>query len=367
MMQKLRRYISIVCLIGVLFVSFILYSFASYDDIFSSPAAIPINKTKISDWSHSLGSGTVTINNTGSVHLVDSAPASNIFSTSLSGIVSGKTYILTGKVAFGTSSGRIKLGFAGMSTSDIGVETFSYDNPTYWEIDDTTKNNPSSFSWSFVPKFTEVLGNNSLDYYIGIEVTQNVNSINFNVYDFRLVCLDDILYNQLKTVIDDTDELETLVQQIIDEFQIHNDRMNTVNSNLVSIAQRIAYIYNEISPEFSDFEDEYGSLFTVAIYEAIREGFGLDEEPETYQTEPALESAVNQYHSAESQLMVDYGADLGNALSSGSGAASSNGAMPFIKNAIQSLVLDNNKISVFIMFALSFGLIVLVLGRRITR
>lgn len=363
MMQIFIKIVSIICIFGVLSVSFIPFSYAV--DLYDNPAVIPLNQRSIIKWDH-IGSGTVTENSTGSMRIVDSVGSSNVFYTTISGIVAGKTYILTGRMAFGQQIGNIKVGFAGTSNSDT-IETFSSNNPTYWLIDDTTRDSYSSFSWSFVPRFTEVLGNNSLNYFISCEITQQKTTINLNIYNLEIHCLDDIVYNQLRSIVTETDDLEELVSQIIEEFQIHNDRMNTVNSNLTSIAQRITAIYQEIAPEFSEFEETYGKLFTVALYEVIREAFGLDQEPVEFETEPALASSVDNYKAAEEGLMVDYGQDLGNALSSGSGAASGNNAMQFIKLAMQELVLDNNKLAVFIMFALSFGLIVLVLGRRITR
>lgn len=88
---------------------------------------------------------------------------------------------------------------------------------------------------------------------------------------------------------------------------------------------------------------------------------GLNGSGETYSSVDT--SAFDNYESLESELNKDFSGDLSSALDDS--VFTGSGAFAFIKDSFEELILDNPVISALVFFALSMGIVVLVLSRKV--
>lgn len=169
-------------------------------------------------------------------------------------------------------------------------------------------------------------------------------------------------------------ELHKDISGGIDSVDIESNLFDNINNFDsiqcfgVNFRNNSSYIVNRLACNWGidpDFEVWKNNILSKLddIYNAL----SGSEDSSTYPVNSDSSDAINDYQAAESELMQDFSDDLDNALSSGDGVFTSNNAYSFIRDTIQDLILNNGKLLVLVMFTLSFGLIVLVLGRRITR
>lgn len=88
---------------------------------------------------------------------------------------------------------------------------------------------------------------------------------------------------------------------------------------------------------------------------------GLNGSGETYSSVDT--SVFDNYESLESELNKDFSGDLSSALDDS--VFTGSGAFAFIKDSFEALILDNPVISALVFFALSMGIVVLALSRKV--
>lgn len=90
----------------------------------------------------------------------------------------------------------------------------------------------------------------------------------------------------------------------------------------------------------------------------------LNGEGETYAPLPE-ESYFNKYHEAESEYNKDFSDDLDGLIGDADGIFDGSSAFSFITSIFDDIIVSNSKINGLILFCLSLGLCVLILGRRL--
>lgn len=120
---------------------------------------------------------------------------------------------------------------------------------------------------------------------------------------------------------------------------------------------------NSILNGFQDLEDQMSDVNeNLDDIEGILNGEG-----ETYAPLPE-ESYFNEYHKAESEYNKDFSGELGDLIGDADGifdSVNGSSAFSFITSIFDDIIVSNSKINGLILFCLSLGLCVLILGRRI--
>lgn len=199
---------------------------------------------------------------------------------------------------------------------------------------------------------------------LAFDLTCYASNIYLVIKDVEIICLDQIVTKALRSIQTNVDDLPTIAQQISDYLYAllyqDNNNFGELQDNFMLFMDWWVDHNPETTVGF--FYKKFGERFSIALFEMLSEALGVGVE---YETDPAVSDAVSDYQELESSLMVDKSADVSSALNSGMQGIQNNNAFAWIRNTLQFTVFDNTKLAGYILFALSMGLIVLVLGRKI--
>lgn len=387
MFRKVITGILIVCFA----ISFSVMAFCAYIDTGNAPH-IAFGSDNLTEWefySNYMADGVLEQYNRGGTNDVgirfhrnnDNNTTMVLLRTYIDWVVAGKTYIITWD-SFNYQS-RLQLGMyvlPGTAVLDYGsnipnpvldstVHFIPYNDST------NTDNSNGRYSYSFSVDenmYTEI-GDQGLSLLLEISFVNSAGSGDgyLVMNNMQIVCLDDIILEVLYSVKSDTNAIlsQTDIKDTVEEIRdlIKWALTTTSNDNvLANIRHNVALWFNDWainSPETIRgwFYQEYGERFSIALYKMLSEVLGYDQ---NFEDEAGITDVVSEYKEIESGLMQDKSSDVNAALSMGD-AALNNSSFGFIKNTLQAVVFDNAKITAYILFALSMGLVVLVLGRKI--
>lgn len=286
-------------------------------------------------------------------------------------VIAGQRYILSGKMSYALAN----TGYFEVA-STRQYNSGDNNNLDWIRLYNDTQNSTIVFSYAFTPDWSSGLQsnfNNDSSYISDYDIIFRFNKTSSTTYsrvavgDLNIICIDDVVMNALRNIEANVEDLPAIAQQISDYlFHMLYDEGQTNNiSELVKNQYEFFRFMIEHFPNsiHSDFFKTYGQDFYIALYELLSDA--LIGDPDEFVTDPAVSDAVSDYNELESSLMVDKSADVSSALNSGMQGIQNNNAFAWIRNTLQVTVFDNTKLSGYILFALSMGLIVLVLGRKI--
>lgn len=167
--------------------------------------------------------------------------------------------------------------------------------------------------------------------------------------------------------------------------QVNNiwSQLNTTNGYLSTI---LNFVQNYISPDLRGFRQDFNdwrlaySIWLDAHASIIEDSLSsidshlidiynlLNNPSETTRpAESAVSNVISDYVAAEQSLLKPFDNDLNQVFDSGNAVWSGNSAFAFISSCLQVTVLQHPKMLACVLFSLSFGLVVLLLGRRLSR
>lgn len=332
----------------------------------------------IVNWGH-IGSGTISQYADTVIQINGTLNSSDIFFAPVMGVVPGKTYLLTGDMNFQTTGNRQNIEFSIASSSEITYnDSFTTDNPNYYAINDQTLADPIKIAYCFKPDFAQVYKadaeEGSTEEYetnLMIRVILKNTLVRLRLYNMEIICLDDIVYSNLRAIRQTEDNIAEDVQQIVEymEHMLYDEYQSNNISEMVMNQYTFFRWMMERYPNsiHSDFYKKYNQDFFIAIYEAI-----TGENIEYTTVAPNTESIEEAQEALDALKVTDqYGNEITPDVAASRSFGEAMQAMTELQRPIiqinslmNELIFTHPVIFAPVLLALALGLLVTILGKN---